>query len=150
MAPIDVRPLSDATAGAIFPMRVAAGFIGALSALGLLLVLTGVYSSVSYATQGRMHELAIRSALGATPARILCTAITDGIAVLACGVALGLPIAVAAIRLLTDILPDGVNPWNPVMFLAVLFLLLATWAGAAFVPARLAANVDPSLALRQD
>jgi predicted permease len=149
-APIDVRPLSDASAGAIFPMRVAAGFIGSLSALGLLLVLTGLYSSVSYATRRRTREMAIRAAIGATRANILWVAIRDGCAVLACGIAVGLPLAIAAIRPLTDILPSGVNPWDPVTFCAVGILLLATGAGAALVPARFAANVDPALALRED
>jgi putative ABC transport system permease protein len=150
LTPIDVRPLSDAAAGAIFPMRVAAGFIGSLSALGLLLVLAGLYSSVSYATRRRTREMAIRAAIGATRANILWTAIRDGVAILVCGIAVGLPLAIAAIRPLTDILPAGVNPWDPVTFFAVGILLLATGAGAAFLPARFVANVDPSLALRQD
>jgi putative ABC transport system permease protein len=147
---LDVRPLSDATAGAIFPMRVAAGFVGSLSGLGLLLVLTGLYSSVSYATRRRTREMAIRAAVGATRATILWTATRDGVVVLAWGVAAGLPLAVAAIRPLTDILPDGVAPWDPAMFSAVAVLLLATGAGAAWFPARSAASVDPSLALRQE
>jgi putative ABC transport system permease protein len=150
LSPIDVRPLSEASAGAIFPMRVAAGFIGSLSALGLVLVLMGLYSSVSYATRRRTREMAIRAAIGATRSAILWTAIRDALAVLACGVAFGVPLAITAIRPLTDILPDGVNPWNPVMFLIAGLLLLATGAGAAFLPARFAANVDPSLALREE
>lgn len=147
---IGVRPLSDAAAGAIFPMRVAAGFVGSLSALGLLLALTGLYSSVSYATRRRTREMAIRAAVGASRSAILWTAIRDGIAVLAWGVVLGIPLAIAAIRPLTDILPDRVNPWDPVMFSALCLLLLATGAGAALLPARFAANVDPSHALRQE
>jgi putative ABC transport system permease protein len=150
LSPIDVRPLSDATAGAIFPMRVAAGFVGALSCLGLLLVLTGLYNSVSHAARRRTREMGIRAAVGATRSTILWTAVRDGVAVLACGVAVGLSLAIAAIRPLTDILPDGVDPWNPAMFSAVVLLLLATGAGAAWIPARCAANVDPSLALRQE
>ena len=147
---IDVRPLTEASAGAIFPMRVAAGFIGSLSAVGLLLVLTGLYSSVSYATRARTKELAIRAALGAASSDILWTAICDGLAVLVCGAALGLPLGIAVIRSLTGILPDGVNPWNPAIFLTAGILLLATGASAAWLPARFIANVDPSLALRQD
>jgi hypothetical protein len=147
---IDVRPLSDATAGAIFPLCVAAGFVGSLSGLALLLVLTGLYSSVSYATRGRTREMAIRAAVGSTRSMILWTAIRDRVAVLACGLALGLPLAIAIIRPLTGILPDGVNPWDPVIFSAVCLLLLATGAGAAYIPARFAANVDPSLVLRQE
>jgi putative ABC transport system permease protein len=147
---LDVRPLSDATAGAIFPMRIAAGFVGSLSGLGLLLALAGLYSSVSYATRRRTREMAIRAAVGATRSRIVWTAIRDGMAVLVCGVIVGLPLAVAAIRPMTDILPDGVNPWELPMFAAVGLLLLATGAGAAWFPARRAADVEPSLALRQE
>ncbi|PYT25459.1 MAG: hypothetical protein DMG57_25100 [Acidobacteria bacterium] len=147
---LDVRPLSDATAGAIFPMRVAAGFVGSLSGLGLLLVLTGLYSSVSYATRRRTREMAIRATVGATRAAILWTAISDSMAVLTCGVLVGLPLAVMAIRPLTDVLPDGVDPWDLAMFCAVGTLLLATGAGAAWIPARSASKADPSLALRQE
>jgi putative ABC transport system permease protein len=147
---LDVRPLSDATAGAIFPMRAAAGFVDSLSGLGLLLVLTGLYSSVSYATQRRTREMAIRAAIGATGARILWTAIRDGVAVLGCGVIAGLPLAVAVIRPLTDILPDGVAPWDAGMFSAVAAVMLATGVGAAWIPARSAARVDLSLAIRQE
>ncbi len=147
---LDVRPLSDAAAGAIFPMRVAAGFVGSMSGVGLLLALSGLYSSVWYATQRRTREMAIRAAVGATRAAILWTAIRDGVAVVACGVVAGLPLAIAAIRPLTDLLPDGLDPWNPAMFVAVALVLLAAGAGAAWMPARCAADVDPSFALRQE
>jgi len=147
---LDIRPLSDAAAGAAFPMRVAAGFVGSMSGVGLLLALSGLYSSVWYATQRRTREMAIRAALGATRSAILWTAIRDGVAVVACGIVAGLPLAIAAIRPIRDILPDGLDPWNPAMFAAVAFLLLAAGAGAAWVPARSAAGVDPSCALRQE
>jgi ABC-type lipoprotein release transport system permease subunit len=81
---------------------------------------------------------------------ILWTAIRDSMTVLFCGVAVGLPLAVAAIRPLTDILPDGVDPWSIGMFAAVALLLLSVGAGAAWIPALEAANVDPSFALRQE
>jgi putative ABC transport system permease protein len=147
---LDVRPLSEAAAGAIFPMRVAAGFIGAMSAAGMLLALIGLYSSVWYATQRRTREMAIRAAVGATRSAILWTAARDGVAILACGILAGLPPAIAAIRPLTGLLPDGFDPWNPGMFAAVAIVLLATGAVAAWIPARSAANVDPASALRQE
>jgi predicted permease len=148
-AAVEVRPLTDAAAGALFPMRIAAAFAGSLAGIGLLLVLTGLYSSVSYATRRRTREMAIRAAVGATRPMILWTAISDSMAVLACGVAVGLPLAAAAIRPLTDILPDGVDPWNTGMFAVVTLVLFSVGAGAAWIPAREAANVDPSFALRQ-
>jgi len=147
---LDVRPLSDATAGAIFLMRIEAAFAGSLSGLGLLLSLAGLYSAVSYATRRCTREMAIRAAIGAAPSTILWTAIRDGVTVLGIGVAAGLPLAVAAIGPLTDILPSGLNPWSPVMFLTVGTLLLITGAFAAWIPARSITDVDPSRALRHD
>ena len=147
---IEARPLSEAPAGAIFPMRVAAGFVGSMSVIGLLLALSGLYSSVWYATRRRTREMAIRAAVGATRGAILRTAASDGVAVMTCGIVVGLPMAIAAIRPLTDILPDGSDPWNPAMFLAIVLVLLATGVCAAWVPARSAADVDPALALRQE
>jgi putative ABC transport system permease protein len=149
-ASVEVRPLTDAAAGALFPMRIAATFAGSLADIGLLLVVTGLYTSVSHATRRRTREMAIRAAIGADRVTILWTAISDGVAVLACGVLVGLPLAVAAIRPLTDILPDGVNPWSIGMFAAVGLVLLAIGAGAAWLPAREAANVDPALALKEE
>jgi predicted lysophospholipase L1 biosynthesis ABC-type transport system permease subunit len=147
---LDIRPLSDAAAGAIFPMRVAAGFAASLSGLGLLLALCGLYGSVSHATRRRTREMAIRAAVGADRFTMVWTAVRDGIAVLACGTAVGLPFAVAAIRPLTGILPDGLDPWNPVAFAAVAIVLLSAGAVAAWIPARSAANVDPALTLREE
>jgi hypothetical protein len=89
-------------------------------------------------------------AIGATRPRIVWAAISDGVAVLASGVVVGIPLAVPAIRPLTDILPDGVNPWSVGMFAAVAVIPLAVGAGAAWLPAREVANVDPALALREE
>jgi predicted permease len=147
---LEVRPLSEAAAGAISPMRVAAGFVGSMSAIGLLLALCGVASSVWYATQRRTRELAIRAAVGATRTAVLWTATRDGVAVLACGVVTGLPLEIGAIRPLTNILPDGLDPWNPLVFAAVAIILLTAGLAAAWIPARNAANADPSIALRQE
>jgi predicted permease len=149
-AAVDVRPLAEAAAGALFPMRMAAIFAGSLAGIGLVLVLTGLYSAVSYATRRRTREMAIRAAIGATRPTIVWVAISDGLAILASGVVLGMPLAIAAIRPLTDILPDGVNPWSFGMFAAVAVVPLAVGTGAAWIPARQAAKVDPALALREE
>jgi putative ABC transport system permease protein len=147
---LDIRPMRDALEGAMFPMRVASGFVGSLSGLGLVLALVGLYGSVSYAVGRRTREMGIRAALGATRSRILLTALRDGMAVVAGGTLAGLALAMAAIQPLVDLLPAGVNPWDPLMFAAVGALVLLTGAMAALVPARRAAQVDPSVALRDE
>ena len=149
-AALDVRPIEEAVAGALFPMRVATGFVGSLSGLGVALALVGLYGSVSYAVGRRTRELGIRAALGASRSRIVWTALRDGIAVLACGAIIGVPLAFLAVRPLVDLLPAGVDPWAPAPFFGIMLLLLATGAAAAWIPARRAARIDPSMALRHD
>lgn len=149
-AALDVRPLSDAAAGALFPLRVATGFVGSFSVLGVVLALVGLYGSVSYAVGRRTREFGIRAALGANRSRIVWAAVRDGIAVLICGSVIGVPLSLVAIRPLTDLIPDGVNPWAPAPFTGVVLLLLATGLIASWIPAQRAAGTQPSLALRQD
>jgi predicted permease len=149
-AAVEIRPLSEAAAGALFPLRVATAFVGAFSVLGVALALIGLYGSVSYAVGRRTREFGIRAAMGATRSSLVRTALRDGIGVLLCGTIIGGPLAFLAIRPLTDLVPDGVNPWAPAPFLGVLILLLATGLIASWIPAQRAAGIQPSSALRQD
>jgi predicted permease len=149
-AALDIRPLRDAVAGALFPMQVAAAFVGSLGGLGLLLALVGVYGSVSYAVGRRTREMGIRAALGATRARILWTALRDGAMLLAAGATVGLLFAISAVRPLAALLPDGLDPWDPRMFAGAAVLLMAAGVAAAMVPARRASRVDPAAALREE
>ena len=149
-AALDIRPMEEAVAGAMFPMRVASVFVGSLSGLGLVLSLVGLFGSVSYAVNRRTREMGIRAALGASRTRIVWAALRDGVTVLACGAIVGIPLAVSAIRPLVDLIPQGVNPFDPAWFSAVALTLLATGCAAAWIPARRAAYVDPSIALRQE
>ena len=115
---LDVRPLRDAVAGALFPMRMAAAFVTSIGGIGLVLALVGIYGSVSYAVSRRTREFGIRAALGATRARILWTALRDGALLLTAGAMVGLLLAISAVRPLVDLLPDGVDPWDPRLFAA--------------------------------
>jgi len=114
----------------------------------MVLALMGLYGSVSYSVGRRTREMGIRSALGATSAQITRTALSDGMAVLLIGAALGMALSLAAIRPLADLLPDAVDPWDPRFLAASLALLAGAGALAVWLPARRAARVDPALALR--
>jgi len=105
-AALDIRPLEEAAAGALFPMRVATGFVGSLSGLGLALALVGLYGSVSYAVGRRTRELGIRAALGASRRRIVSIALRDGTAVLACGAGIGVPLAFLVSPMSNSLLPE--------------------------------------------
>jgi predicted permease len=147
---LDIRPLRDAVAGAVFPMRVAAAFVGSLGGLGLVLALVGLYGSVSYDVTRRTREMGIRSALGATRVRILWTVLRDGAVLLGAGAVVGLGIAISAVLPLADILPDGVDPLDPRMFAAAVAAVIGTGLVAAAVPGLRAAAVNPVTALREE
>jgi ABC-type antimicrobial peptide transport system permease subunit len=149
-AALDVRPLAEAAAGALFPLRAAAGFVGSFALLGVALALIGLYGSVSYAVGRRTREFGIRAALGASRSRIVWTAVRDGVAVVVGGTILGTPLSLLAIRPLVDLIPNGVDPWAPAPFVAVVALLVATGSIASWTPARRAGSIEPSAALRQD
>jgi putative ABC transport system permease protein len=147
---LEIRPMRDAVAGALFPMRVAAAFVGSLGGLGLALALVGIYGSMSYAVGRRTREMGIRAALGATRLRILWTALRDGAVVLAPGAGVGLLFAISAVRPLAGLLPDGLDPWDPRMFAGAAVLLVTAGVAAAAVPAQRASRVDPAVALREE
>jgi hypothetical protein len=147
---LDIRPLHDAVAGALFPMQMAAAFVTSIGVMGLVLALVGIYGSVSYAVSRRTREFCIRAALGATRARILWTAVRDGALLLIGGTMVGLWVAIYAVRPLGDILPDGVDPWDPRLFAATALALIASGILGAALPARSAAKVDCAAVLRQE
>jgi hypothetical protein len=147
-AAVEIRPLAEAAAGALFPLRVASGFVGSFSLLGAVLAMVGLYGSVSHAVGRRTREFGIRAALGASRGNIVRTAARDGFAVLVCGGLLGLPLALVAIRPLADLIPAGVDPWAAAPMIAVVLLLVAAGLLASWIPARRAAVNLPSTALR--
>ncbi len=149
-AALDIRPLRDAVAGALFPLRMATLFVASIGGAGMVLALAGVYGSVSYAVSRRTREFGIRAALGATRGRILWTALRDGALLLGGGAAAGLWVAISAIRPLVELLPDGVDPWDPRLFAATGLALIGAGLLGAVLPARQAARVDCLAALRQD
>ena len=130
----DIRPMRDAVEGAMIPMQVAAGFVGTLSWLGLVLALVGVYGSVSYSVGRRTREMGIRAALGATRARLVRTALRDGVAVVVAGILVGLVSALVGIRPIVDLLPAGVNPWDPLTLSGTGAFVLLAGGGAMLAP----------------
>lgn len=69
---------------------------------------------------------------------------------LVAGAAIGLVLSISAVRPLADLMPDGVDAWDPRLFAFAAAALLATGLAAAALPARRAARVDPAVALRED
>lgn len=128
----------------------AASRIGATFALlALLVAAAGIYGVLSYAVQSRTRELGIRAALGADAGRLVEMVLGHAARLLVVGLALGIVGALAAGAALSGAL-FGVRAWDPVSLGLAVLLLGGVGALAAWLPARRAVRVDPTVALSAD
>jgi len=119
------------------------------ASLSLLLAAVGLFGVLSYIVAQRTGEIGIRMALGAPRALVLRALLLDGLRPAVLGLALGLLAAVAATRVLRDMLYET-RPLDPWVFAAVTATLLAVAAVACLLPAWRASRVDPIQALRTE
>jgi ABC-type antimicrobial peptide transport system permease subunit len=115
----------------------------------LVLAAVGLFGVVATTVRQRTRELAVRAALGATPADLRRTVLTQALSLGAAGAILGVLASLATMRAFATLL-FGVNPTDAPTLAAVCVLLLCVALVAAVLPARRAQRVDPMLALRSD
>jgi hypothetical protein len=127
-------------------------FFGELMALfaaaALLLACLGIYALISYSVGRRSREIGVRLALGARPADVIGMLLQQTARIGGAGLIIGLVLAVGVARVLASGLYGvSVNPWLFASMAVPLTtaLLLATW-----LPARRAARVEPTIALRDE
>jgi putative ABC transport system permease protein len=116
-------------------------------AIAVVLTASGLYGLMTYSVQSRRKELAIRTALGATPLDLQGMVVKQALRLTVYGVLAGIPLAVA----LTSITVSsvfGVQTWDPMMLAIVTLLLCVVSLLAAYVPSVRASQVDPVAALR--
>jgi ABC-type antimicrobial peptide transport system permease subunit len=124
-----------------------ATFVELLSGIAVLLAAVGLYGVIAYATRQRTAEVGLRLALGATPASISRMIVMRGARLMAVGGVLGFAGAFAGMRYVRNQL-FGVEPTDPITWLAVFAVLLVIGLLACAIPARRAMRIDPAAALR--
>ena len=129
--------------------RFTSTLLGLFAMVGLLLAVIGVYGVMAYSVSGRTNEIGIRMALGAARGRLLRATIARGLAITAAGLGLGLLLALSLTRFLKTLLFE-VGSTDLRSFAAVLLLFLAVGLLASLMPARRAATVEPTNALRYE
>lgn len=143
------QPLQDLVDQAVSPRRFIVFLLSGFAAFALLLASLGVYAVISYSVSQRTAELGIRMALGASPS-LLQRAILAQTFFLAL---IGLLIGAAASAILTRGLQGllfGITALDPFAFAAMLLVLSLVAGLAGFLPARRAARINPTIALRAD
>jgi ABC-type antimicrobial peptide transport system permease subunit len=122
--------------------------LGTLAALALVLGAVGVYGVIAHYVTRRSHDYGICIALGMQPSRVVLQVVGRGTALVAGGSFIGIVAALIATKLLATLL-YGVEPTDPLAFIAAVAVLFAVGVLAAFVPARRASLTDPAMVLRE-
>ena len=149
-AGVETKPMRNALTFAMLPSRVGAVVLGAMGFLGLALASIGLYGVLLFAVSRRIREIGLRMALGATPGRILRTVVGESAALVACGLGIGIALAVLAVRPLAMFLIPEVRPNDPATFLTVAGVFAMVALVATLAPAMRALRVDPVVALRHE
>jgi len=145
----NAQPLTQQIQAALWLSRVGAYLLAAFGILSLLLTTVGTYGVIAYTVIRRIPEIGLRMALGAGPRRILTMILANGMSLVAIGLALGLGASFLLGHNLTPIL-FGVHGSDPITFMGISIILSAVALAACYLPARRAAAVEPTVALRQD
>jgi predicted permease len=143
----DSVPMTENINTALFIQKMAATMLTVLAAAALLLAALGLYGVMAYAVAERRHEIGIRIALGARPGDVVAMIVRQGMALALIGLGTGAVAAAAITRLISAALVH-VSATDPLVFAGALVFLGAVAALASYLPARLAAGIDPNQALR--
>ena len=143
----DSMPMTENINTALFIRKMAATMLAVLGAVSLLLAALGLYGVMAYAVAERRHEIGIRIALGAQSGDVVGMIVKQGMTLTLIGLAVGTVAAVAVTRLVAAALV-GVSTTDPLVFSGALVFLAVVAALASYLPARVAAGIDPNQSLR--
>ncbi len=117
--------------------------------LATILASVGLYGVMAFVVARRRKELGIRLALGAQPGRVIWMVMREVMLLLAIGLAIGIPAALALGRYVSSTL-YGIEPNDPWIAGTTTLLLALVSAAAGLIPAHRASRIDPILALRYE
>lgn len=146
---IRVTSMADQVSRNFDQERLVAWLTSVYGLLALLLASVGLYGVASYATARRTNEIGIRMALGADRGSVLSMMMRSAMAPIVLGLAIGVPLTLAATRVLSSQL-YGVSTYDPLILLGALAALSLSAVIASVLPARRAASIDPMRALRTE
>jgi len=145
----DIKTFADQIDESISRERMIALLSSFFGLFALLLAGLGLYGVMAYAVSRRAREIGIRMALGAQAGNVLWLVLRETLLLVAIGIAIGLPVALAATRLTKGLL-FGLTANDPLTITLAPLVMIAIAAMAGYLPARRAAQVDPMVAVRQD
>lgn len=146
---VGVTSFSKQLADSLRQERLIAQLVSVFGLLALILACVGLYGVMAHAVTRRSNEIGIRMALGAESSSILWMVLKETLILVGAGVAIGIPVSLAASRLVLTQL-YGLSAGDPLTLGGAVTLLIVVAAIAGYLPARRAARVDPMVALRYE
>jgi putative ABC transport system permease protein len=144
-----VQPLEEILGQTLQARRASTLLLGVFSGLALLLSVLGIYAMMAYAVVQRTREIGVRMALGAQAGGVVGLVVRQGMRLALLGVAIGVPAAFALAQVISTQL-YSVRPLDIPTYFATSVVLSFAALMACFLPARVAARVDPVIALKAE
>jgi putative ABC transport system permease protein len=145
---MELQSFSGAMATSLHGYSIGSSLFGGLALLALVLASLGLYGVVAFSVSRRTREIGIRVALGADRGTIVRAVMREGLGLVAIGAALGLILSIAGAAALRSVLL-GIGVLDVVSYAAATAALIGAAALACAIPARRAAAIQPTVALRQ-
>ena len=145
----DVRTMDDRIGQSLAGRRFSMVLLTLFAGVALVLAAIGLYGVISYAVSQRTREIGVRIALGAQRADVRRLIVVQGMTLAMIGVVLGFAASAAVARVLSSLL-FGTAAIDPLTFVLVPAVLLASAFAASYMPARRATNVEALVALREN
>jgi putative ABC transport system permease protein len=144
-----IEPVDRLLAASVARQRFYATLLTLFAVVAGVLAAIGIYGVLAYSVVTRTQEIGVRMALGAQRSQVLGLILRKGLVLAAIGVTLGVIGAAGAARYLQSML-FGIEPLDPLTFVAVALGFTAVAAAASYLPARHATRVEPVVALRSE
>jgi putative ABC transport system permease protein len=149
LALVGARTMPEMISRGLWAPRAGAALFGVFGLLGLGLAALGIYGVMAYMVAQRTNEIGIRMALGARPGHVVRLVVGQGARLALAGIGFGIAAGLALSRLISGLL-FGIGAQDPVTYCTVAATLGAVALLAAWLPALVAARIDPVLALRRE
>jgi putative ABC transport system permease protein len=145
----ELKTMDDFIAQFFVGMRLLNGILSGFGGLALFLAAIGIYGVIAFSVSRRTHEIGLRMALGAEQRDVLRLLVREGLVLVGIGFAIGIPGIFLVSRVIAAAL-SGISPFAASTSIAVGAGLFVVALLACYLPARRAASLDPSTALRAE
>jgi predicted permease len=129
--------------------RFSFSLIGVFASIAAILAAVGIYGVLSTVVRQRTAEIGVRIAIGATPKSIFNMVVGRGLKLSALGIMIGFIAAYGVTRMVKSMLV-GITATDPLTFVTITLIFLLIAGAASWLPARRAADIDPTVALREE